>query len=67
MECPNCKIEMKLIKKNVFLKNSIIHKGDGFLIGDSQSSIHTDIYVCTQCGLIQQYVPKDELKYLENL
>ena len=67
MKCPNCEIEMKFIQNEVFLKNSVTHKGDGFLINDRQSSIHANIYVCSKCGLIQQYIPKDELKYLENL
>ena len=59
---------MKQIQNNTILKeNCIIHKGDGFGIPDRESSIHSNIYICPNCGLVQQYVPKDELKYLENL
>lgn len=67
MKCLNCKIEMKLLDYRIFKNNAITHKGDGFLISDSQSNIHSQTYVCRNCGLIQQYIPKDELDYLQNL
>lgn len=32
-----------------------------------QAPIHMNIYVCIKCGWIHQFIPKEELKYLENL
>lgn len=60
--CPKCKCEMKLITDT-----------KGLLIRDVESipnnpyeSIHktayyAQIYVCTECGLIEQYVPLENL------
>lgn len=65
-KCLLCDIEMKFVKSNTFIDSAITHKGDGFGIPDRESSIHSKIFVCPNCGLIQQFVPEDELKYLEN-
>lgn len=67
MECPNCKIEMKFIHQNIFINNAITHSGDGFLIHDRQSNIHSNIYVCPKCGFVEQYATKDCLDNLSDL
>lgn len=68
IKCYTCNCEMKQIQNStVLIPNCIIHKGDGFGISDRESSIHSNTYVCPKCGLIQQYVPKDELKYLNDI
>ncbi len=64
MECPNCKIEMKFLKNNHFMY--INKKPIPFLVNEgNQRSIHMDIYGCPKCGLIQQYIPEDELEYIK--
>lgn len=66
--CQQCNISMKLIKNtNVLKEHCIIHKGDGFGISDLESNLHSDVYVCPQCGIVQQFVPEDELVYIKEL
>ena len=66
MECPNCKNKMKFVS-NDFLKY-INKKPIPYLVNEGdQRPIHMDTYVCSQCGLIQQYIPKNELEYIREL
>lgn len=60
---------MKQIGNKISIQNiSIIkHKGDGFLYKDIYGDLHTVNFVCPNCGLIQQYIPEDELKYLDHI
>lgn len=66
MKCPNCEIEMKYISNDFFMNVNktpipfLVHEGD-------QHAISMNTYVCMQCGLIQQYIPGDELEYLKGL
>jgi hypothetical protein len=66
MNCPKCEIEMKFISKNFF--QFVNKKPIPFLVNEGdQHPISSNTYICPNCGLIQQYIPEDELKYLENL
>ena len=68
--CPQCEnIKMIQIGKRISIPNSFVtkHKGDGFLYKDTSVNLTANNFVCPKCGLIQQYVPEDELKYFDNL
>lgn len=67
LQCENTKM-IQIGKRNPIPNTPIVkHKGDGFLYKDTSSNLTTNSFVCPKCGLIQQYVPEDELKYLEDI
>lgn len=66
MKCPNCEIEMKFISQNFFMH--INKKPIPYLVNEGdQHPVHMNTYICTQCGLIQKYIPEDELEYIKDL
>ena len=65
-KCLQCDVEMKFLDNKFCMyinkrpNPPLVNKGD-------QMPIHTNIYVCPRCGLIQQYIPEDELEYIKEL
>ena len=65
--CGYCDTEMKKILEMELPVAVLKKRGDGFLIPDETSNLYTEIYVCPKCGIVQNYIPKDLLEYLDKI
>lgn len=64
--CQNCNIEMKLIKRrHIFEQNYFTKNGDRYLLTTSQDNLHTEIYVCPKCKILQQYIIEEDFDKLQ--
>ena len=69
MKCPNCDIEMKKINRDIILIHGglISHMIPGTLYVNDDRDLAINYLVCPECGLVQQYLLKDKMKYLKDL
>lgn len=66
--CPQCKIEMKVLNKNIGSIARINRKPVPFLVAEGhQDPIHAILYVCPKCGLVQTYIKEEDMGYLKRL
>lgn len=60
--CPKCKGEMKLITDTkVLLIRDIESIPNNPYESIHKTAYYAHIYVCTQCGFVEQYVPLEDL------
>ena len=68
-KCLQCGSEVLQIGDETTLSKGsvLIRKGDGFRLRDTYGDLTAYHYVCTKCGLIQQYVPESLREHIDKL
>lgn len=66
--CPQCEIEMKILKENAGSIARIDKTPIPFIVSEGyQEPIHIVLYVCPICGLVQTYVKEENMEHLKRL
>ncbi len=68
-KCLQCNVEMKRINRKI----NLLHGGlipnieYGMMYVNDDRDLEINYFVCPECGLVQQYLLEDKMKYLEDL
>lgn len=66
--CLQCSTEMKMMNKERVVYNWYTTRhGDGFLIPPENSDLKSNLFVCPKCGLVQEYVKDEYMKYIQEM
>ncbi len=68
-KCPQCDVEMKQINHTINLLHGglIPHIEFGRMYVNDDRDLVINYFICPECGLVQQYLQKDKMKYLKDL